>query len=198
MRLLIITTQPSVEPFIFRRYHGRRREYPIPSVSDLGESGLRQPRGSSGGTASQFHGLIQRVHQFVSATRSGGILARLGRSAAVPRASEGSMTALPPVISRPFARDPLRAARPHHRQHLSHRLSIHAGTVLPTPAKPARQQQSRHRNPSRGVEKKRTKRTVPSLLPHQSGEQADRDLLATPQLRKERRHILAASRKAQL
>ena len=94
-------TQPSVEPFIFRRYHGCRREYPIPSVPILGESGLWRPRGSSRGTASQFHGLIQRVHQLISATRSGGLLARLGRSTAVPRTSEGSTTALPPSSRAP-------------------------------------------------------------------------------------------------
>ena len=199
-RLLINTTPPSVEPFIFRRYNGIQREYPIPSVPVLGESGLRRPRGSSGGTASRFRGLIQRVHQLVSASRSGGILTRLGCSATAPRTSEGSPTALPPVILRPFARDPLRAAGPYHRQHLSHWLSIHAGTVFPPPAKPARRQQSRHRYQSRGVEKECTKRTVPSLLPHQPGRQETSQLalLAAPRLRKERRRIPETSRKEEL
>ena len=191
-------TQPSVEPFVFRRYNGCWREYPIPSVPVLGESGLRRPRGSSGGTASCFHGLIQRVHQFVSATCSGGIFARLGCLAAVPRTPEGSTTALPPVISCPFARDPLRAAGPHHRQHLSHWLSIHAGTVFPPPAKPAHRQQSRRCNPSRGVEKKCTERTVPPLPPHQPSEPSEKVSLAPPRLRKERRRIPEAPRKAQL
>ena len=198
MRLLITSTQPSVEPFIFRRYNRSRREYPFPSVPDLGESGLRRPRGSSGGTASRFSRLIQRVHQLVSATRSRGIFARLGRRAKAPRSSEGSTTALPPVISRPFARNPLRAAGPHHWQHLSHRLSIHAGTVFPPSAKSARRQQSRHRNQSRGVEKECTKGTVPSLPPHQPSRSDEKDLLAPPRLRKERRRIPQASRKAQL
>ena len=191
-------TPPSVKPFVFRRYNGSRREYPIPSVPVLGESGLRRPRGSSGGTASRFCGLIQRVHQLVSATCSGGILARLGHSATAPRTPEGSMTALPPVISRPFARDPFRAARPYHRQHLSHQLSVHAGTIFPPPAKSACWQQSRHRHQSRGVEKKCTKSTVPPLPPHQPSEPTDRDLLAPPRLRKERRRLPQASRKAQL
>ena len=172
--------------------------YPIPSVPVLGESGLRRPRGSSGGTASCFRRLIQRVHQLVSATRSGGLLARLGCSATAPRTPEGSTTALPPVISHPFARDPLRAAGSHHRQHLSHQLSVHAGTVFPPPAKLACQQQSQHRYLSRGVEKKHTERTVPPLLPHQPSEPANRDLLATPRLRKERRRLPEASRKVQL
>ena len=198
MWLLIIMTQPSVEPFLFRRYNGCRWEYPIPSVSVLGESGLWRPRGSSGGTASRFHGLIQRVHQFISATRSGGIFARLGRSAAAPRTPEGSMTALPPVISRPFARDPLRAAGSYHRQHLSHQLSVHAGPVFPPSAKLACQQQSRHCNTSRGVEKKCTKRTVPPLPAHQPSEPTKKGSLAPPRLRKERRRIPKASRKAQL
>ena len=200
MRLLIITTQPSVEPFLFRRYNGSRREYPFPSVPDLGESGLQRPRGSSGGTASRFRGLIQRVHQLVSATRSRGLLARLGRSVAAPRTPEGSTTPLPPVISRPFARDPFRAAGSHHWQYLSHRLSIHTGPVFPPSAEPACRQQSRHRNQSRGVEKKCTKRTVPPLPPHQPGRQETSQfaLLEAPRLRKERRRIPAASRKAQL
>ena len=191
-------TQPSVEPFVFRRYNGSRWEYPIPSVPILGESGLRRPRGSSGGTASHFHGLIQRVHQLVSATCSGGILARLGCSATAPRTPEGSTTALPPVISRPFTRDPLRAAGSYHRQHHSHWLSVHAGTVFPPPAQPARRQQSRHRNLSRGVEKKCTERTVPPLPPYQPGGTAEKVLLVPPQLRKEQRRIPEASRKAQL
>ena len=182
----------------FRRYNGSRREYPIPSVPVLGESGLQRPRGSSGGTASRFHRLIQQVHQLVSATRSGGLFARLGRSAKAPRTPEGSMTALPPVISRPFARDPLRAARPYHRQHHSHRLSVHTGTVFPPPAQSACWQQSRHRNPSRGVEKKCTKRMVPPLPPYQPSEPSEKGSLATPRLRKERRRIPQASRKAQL
>ena len=198
MWLLIITTQPSIEPFLLRRYNGSQQEYPISSVPVPGESGLRRPRGSSGGTASRFHGLIQRVHQLVSATRSGGILARLGRSATAPRTPEGSTTALPPIISCPFARDSLRAARSYHRQHLSHRLSVHAGTVFPPPAQSARRQQSRHRDQSRGVEKKCTKRTVPSLPPHQPSRSGEKDLLAPPRLRKERRRIPEASRKAQL
>ena len=198
MRLLIITTQPSVEPFLLRRYNGSRREYPIPSVPVLGESGLRRPRGSSGGTASHFCGLFQQVHQFVSATRSGGIFARLGRSATAPRTPEGRTTALPPVISCPFARDPLRAARSYHQQHISHRLSVHAGTVFPPSAEPARRQQSRHRNPGRGVEKKCTKRMVPSLSPHQPSRSPEKDLLVPPRLRKEQRRIPEASRKAQL
>ena len=191
-------TQPSVEPFVFRRYNGSRQEYPIPSLPVLGESGLWRPRGSSGGTASQFHGLIQRVHQFVSATRSRGIFARLGHSTAAPRTSEDSTTALPPVISRPFAQDPLRAAGPHHRQHICPQLSIHASTVFPPPAKPARRQQSRHHNPSRGVEKKCTKGMVPPLLPHQPSEPTKKGSLAPLRLRKERRRIPEASRKAQL
>ena len=191
-------TQPSVEPFLFCRYNGSRREYPISSVPVLGESGLQRPRGSSGGTASRFHGLIQRVHQLVSATRSGGLLARLGRPASAPRTSEGSTTALPPVISRPLARDPLRAAGSYHRQHLSHRLSIHAGTIFPPSAKPARRQQSRHRYPGRGVEKKCTERTVPPLPPYQPSEPSEKGSLAPPRLRKERRRIPQASRKAQL
>ena len=191
-------TQPSVEPFLFCRYNGCWREYPIPSVPVLGESGLRRPRGSSGGTASRFHGLIQRVHQLVSATCSGGILARLGCPAPAPRTSEGSTTALPPVISCPFARDPLRAAGSYHRQHHSHRLSIHAGSVFPPSAKQARRQQSQHRNPSRGVEKKCTERTVPPLPPHQPSEPTKKGSLALPQLRKEQRRIPEASRKAQL
>ena len=193
-------TQPSVEPFLFRRYNGSRQEYPIPSVPDLGESDLRRSRGSSGGTASRFHGLIQRVHQLVSATRSGGLFARLGRSVTAPRTSEGSTTALPPVISRPFTQDSLRAAGSYHRQHLGHRLSVHASTVFPPPAQSARRQQSRHRNPSRGVEKKCTKRTVPPLPPHQSGRQETSQLalLATPRLRKEQRRIPETPRKAQL
>ena len=180
-------TQPSVEPFVFHQYNGSRREYPIPSVPVLGESGLRQPRGSSGGTASRFCGLIQRVHQLVSATCSGGLLARLGRSATAPRTSEGSTTALPPVISRPFTQDSLRAAGSYHRQHLSDRLSVHASTVFPPSAKLARWQQSRHRDQSRGVEKKCTKRTVPPLPPHQPGQQETSELgsLAPPRLRKE-------------
>ena len=94
-------TQPSVEPFLFRRYNGSQREYPIPSVPVLRESGLRRPRGSSGGTASWFRRLIQQVHQVVSATRSGGILARLGHSTTAPRTPEGSMTALPPSSHAP-------------------------------------------------------------------------------------------------
>ena len=193
-------TQPSVEPFLFRRYNGSRREYPIPSVPVLGKSGLQRPRGSSGGTASRFHGLIQRVHQLVSATRSGGLLTRLGCSTAAPRTPEGSTTALPPVISCPVAPDPFRAAGSYHRQHLSHRLSIHTGTVFPPPAKPARRQQSQHRNSSRGVEKGSTKRMVPSLPPHQPGQQETSQLalLAAPQLRKERRRIPETSGKAQL
>ena len=198
MWLLITSTQPSVEPFLFRRYNGCRREYPFPSVPDLGESGLRRPRGSSGGTASRFHGLIQRVHQLVSATCSGGLLARLGRSASAPRTPEGSTTALPPVISRPFTRDPFRAAGSYHRQHLSHRLSIHAGTVFPPSAQLARRQQSRHRNPSRGVEKKCTERMVPPLPSYQPSEPTKKGSLAPPRLRKERRRIPEASRKAQL
>ena len=193
-----MSTQPSVEPFVFRRYNGSRREYPFPSVSDLGESGLRRPRGSSGGTASRFRGLIQRVHQLLSATRSGGLLARLGCSATAPRTSEGSSSALSPVISRPFARDPLRATGTHHRQHLNLRLSIHAGTIFPAPAKSARRQPSRHHNQSRGVEKKRTERTVPPLPPHQPSEPTEKGSLAPPRLRKERRRIPKASRKAQL
>ena len=191
-------TQPSVEPFVFRRYNGSRREYPLSSVPVLGESGLWRPRGSSGGTASHFHGLIQRVHQLVSATRSGGIFARLGRSVTAPRTPEGSTTALPPVISRPFARDPLQAAGPHHRQHHSHRLSVHAGTVFPPSAKPARRQPSRHRDQSRGVEKKCTERTVPPLPPYQPSEPTEKGSLAPSRLRKERRRIPEASRKAQL
>ena len=191
-------TQPSVEPFLFRRYNGSRREYPIPSVPDLGESGLRRPRGSSRGTASRFRGLIQQVHQLVSATCSGGLLTRLGRSVTAPRTPEGSTTALSPVISHPFARDPLRAAGPHHRQHLSHRLSIHTGTDFPPSAKPARWQQSRHCDPSRGVEKKRTQRMVPPLPPYQPGRLTEKGLLVPPRLRKERRNLPEASRKAQL
>ena len=153
-----MSTQPSVEPFIFRRYNGSRREYPFPSVPILGESGLRQPRGSSGGTASRFRRLIQQVHQLLSASRSGGLSARLGRTVAASRASEGSPSALPPIISRLFTRDSLRAAGPHHRQHLSHRLSIHAGTLFPPSAQLARRQQSRHRNTS----------SVTVLFPHRS------------------------------
>ena len=193
-----MSAQPSVEPFVFRRYNGSRREYPLPSVPDLGESGLRRPRGSSGGTASRFSGLIQRVHQLVSATRSRGLFARLGRRTKAPTSPEGSTTALPPVISRPVARDPFRAAGPYHRHHLSHRLSVHAGTVFPPPAQSACRQQSRHRNSSRGVEKKRTKRTVPPLPPHQPSEPAEKGSLAPPRFRKERRRIPEASRKAQL
>ena len=191
-------TQPSVEPFLFRRYNGSQRKYPIPSVPVLRESGLRRPRGSSRGTASQFHRLIQRVHQLISATRSGGLFARLGRTVATSRAPEGSTTALPPVISRPIAQDPLRAARPYHRQHHSNQLSIYAGSVFPPPAKPARRQQSRHHNQSRGVEKECTERTVPPLSPHQPSRLGKKDLLAPPRLRKERRRIPEAPRKAQL
>ena len=173
-------TQPSVEPFLFCRYNGCRREYPVPSVPVLRESGPQRPRGSSRGTASRFRGLFQRVHQFVSATHSGGILARLGRSVATPRTSESSTTALPPIISCPFTQDPLRAAGPYHWQHLSHQLSIHTGTIFPPPAESARRQQSRHRNPSRGVEKKCTERTVPPLLPHQPSELTKKGSLVPP------------------
>ena len=191
-------TQPSVEPFLFCRYNGCWREYPIPSVPVLGESGLWRPRGSSGGTASRFHGLIQRVHQLVSASRSGGLLTRLGCAVSPPRASEGSTTALPPIISRPFTRDPFRAAGPHHQQHYSHRLSIHAGAVFPPSAKPACRQPSQHCKPSRGVEKKCTERTVPPLPPHQPSGPTKKDPLVPPRLRKERRRIPKASGKAQL